>query len=157
MAGMSSCQPIYDIGGGQMFVLQNDFSVEYLSAVIDYPAQQIYSSPTDSRLWFTYDTTTLQIKSTYSGLCLDNLGHGYSSQSSTSDTLALTTCGNSFTQQFVYQPGNKWLLNPNNVNVKCLDGDNAFNALYVFLCPDGATNHQWTITLICLPGIVVNC
>ena len=156
MAGMYSCQALYDIGVGQTFVLQNDQSGEYLSAVSTNPLQQIFSSPTDSRLWFTYDTTTLQIKSVYNGLCLDDLGHGYSSSSSTSDIMGFTSCTDSFTQQFVYQPGNKWLVNPNNVNYKCLDGDNAFDAIYVFYCPDGGTNHQWTITLVCPPGIVIN-
>ncbi len=156
MAATSSCQPIYDIGGGgQTFVLRNIQSGEYLSAVSANPLQQISSSLNDSRLWFTYDTTTLQIKSAYNGLCIDDLGHGYSSQSSTSDTLALTGCTDSFTQQFVYQPGNNWFLNPNNAYDKCFDGFTGYGpAIYLWQCTEGATNHQWTITLLCPPGTV---
>ena len=158
MAGTSSCQSIFDIGGGHPFILQNNQSGEYLSAVSNPNLQQISSPPTDSQLWFTYDTTILQIKSLDSGLCIDDLGHGYSSQSSTSDTLALTFCTERSSQQFVYQPGNKWLLNPNNAYDKCFDGNPAFPAIYLWSCPDthGGTNHQWTITLICPPGTLMN-
>ena len=157
MAATSSCQPIYDIGGGgQTFVLRNSQSGEYLSAVSANPLQQISSSLNDSRLWFTYDTTTLQIKSAYNGLCIDDLGHGYSSQSSTSDTLALTGCTDSFTQQFVYQPDTGYLVNPNNAYDKCFDGNPSYPAIFLWSYPDthGGTNHQWTITLICPPGTV---
>ena len=156
MAGTSSCQPIYDIGGGQAFVLQNVDSGEYLSAVSTNPLQQIASSPTDPRLWFTYDTTKLQIKSLYNDLCIEDLDHGYSSSSSTSDTLAFTGCDYRIAQQFVYQPNNKWLLNPNNAYDKCLDGSPGYPGIYLWYCPDGGTNHQWTIILICPPGTVIN-
>ena len=156
MAGTSSCQPTYIIGGGQTFVLRNVETGGYLSAFSTYPLKQIYTSPTDSRLWFTYNTTTLQIKSAYSGLCLDDLGHGYSPQSSTFDTLGFNLCTESFTQQFVYQPGNKWLLNPNNPYDKCLDGNPSYSAIYGWYCPYGGTNHQWTVILICPSGIVIS-
>ena len=152
MAGTSTCQTIYNIGGGQHFVLQNVYSGEYLSAVSTNPLQQISSSLTDSRLWFTYDTSTMRIASTYAGLCLDDQGHGYSSSSSTSDTLALTTCSTSPTQQFVYQPSTSYLLNPNNAYDKCIDGNSAFSALFLWSCPDGTANHQWTVVLVCSPG-----
>ena len=76
MVGTSSCQPTYNIGDGHTFVLQNDYSGDYLSAVSTNPLQQISSSPSDSRLWFTYDSTTLQIKSLSNGLCIDDLRHG---------------------------------------------------------------------------------
>ena len=152
MAGTSTCQTIYNIGGGQRFVLQNVYSGEYLSAVSNNPLQQISSSLTDSRLWFTYDTSTMRIRSMYNSLCLDDLGHGYSSLSSTSDTLALTTCGTSSTQQFVYQPSTSYLLNPNNAYDKCIDGNSAYSALFLWSCPDGTLDHQWNIILVCPAG-----
>ena len=154
MARSSTCQPIYDIGGGYTFVLKNVQSGEYLSAVSIKPMQQISSSLNDSRLWFTYNTTTLQIKSEYSGLCIDDLGHGYSSMSSTNDILAFTDCGNSFSQQFVYQPSTGYLVNPNNAYDKCIDGFTGYGHIYLWLCSDGGTNHQWTITVVCPPGIL---
>ena len=158
MAGNSSCQPIYDIGGGgRTFVLQNDQSGEYLSAVSDNPLQQISSSLNDSRLWFTYDTTTLQIKSEYNGLCIDDLRHGYSSQSSTSDTLVFNGCTDSFSQQFVYQFDTGYLVNPNNAYDKCIDGYIGYgHNIYLWYCPQGTTNHQWTIILVCPSGNVTN-
>ena len=155
MAGNSSCQPIYDIGGGShTFVLQNNQSGEYLSAVSDNPLQQISSSLNDSRLWFTYDTTMLEIKSVYNGLCIEDLGHGYSSQSSTSDTLAFTGCDNRIAQQFVYEPDTGYLLNPNNAYDKCIDGFTGYGHIYLWHCTSGATNHQWIIILICPPGTI---
>ena len=157
MAGNSTCQPIYDIGGGgHTFVLKNVQSGEYLSAVSNNSLQQISSSLNDSRLWFTYNTSTLQIKSGYNGMCIDDLGQGYSSQSSTSDSLAFTDCFNIFTQQFVYQPDTGYLVNPNNAYDKCMDGYIGYGHIYMWLCSDGGTNHQWAITLICPPGTVLS-
>ena len=155
MAGSSSCQPLYDLGNGQIFVLKNDQSSEYLSAIDNSSVKQIPSSPSDYRLWFTYDNITLQIKSSYNGLCLDDLGHAYSSLKSTSDTLAFTPCSYSITQQFVYQPDTNWIINPNNPYDKCLDGNAQFPSIYLWYCPDGNTNHQWNITVICPPGTVI--
>ena len=156
MAATSSCQPIYDIGGGQTFVLRNNQSGEYLSAVSADPLQQISSSLNASRLWFTYDTTTLQIKSAYNGYCIDDFLYGYWSQSSTGDIPGLSGCGDNFTQQFVYQPGNEWLLNPNNGFDHCFDGNPTISHIFLWPCTVGATNLQWTITLICPPGTVIS-
>ena len=135
-----------------MFVLQNAYSNEYLSASNSNPVQQIASTPTDSSLWFTYDTISMRITSWYSGLCLDDSNNGYSSVSYTTDTLAFTTCGSSPTQQFVFQPDTSYLLNPNNPYYKCLDGNYAYPAIYLWYCPDGYANHQWIIILVCSPG-----
>ena len=152
MAGTSTCQPIYDIGGGQTFVLQNVQSGEYLSAVSTNPLQQISLPLNDSRLWFIYDSTKLEIKSEYNGMCIDDLGNGYSSQSSTNDILAFTGCGYSFTQQFIYQPSTGYLVNPNNAYDKCMDGFTGYGHIYMWHCTSGATNHQWSIILICPAG-----
>ena len=154
MAGTSTCQPIYDIGGGQTFVLKNVRSGEYLSAVSTNPLQQISLPLNDSRLWFTYDSTKLEIKSEYNGMCIDDLGNGYSSQSSTNDILAFTGCGYSFTQQFIYQPSTGYLVNPNNAYDKCIDGW-YYPANFLQHCTSGATNQQWTIILICPAGNVI--
>ena len=154
MAGTSYCQPIFNIGGGQRFILQNVESGEYLSAVSNNPVKQVGYSSTDQRLWFTYDTSTMRITSTSNNLCLDDLYNGYSSQSSTGDTLGLTSCSSSPTQQFAYQPSTSYLLNPNNQYDKCIDGNPSYPALYVWYCPDGIQNHQWAVIPVCSPGEV---
>ena len=157
MVGTSSCQPIFDIGGGQTLVLRNAYSGEYLSAVSNSTLQQISSSPNDSRLWFTYDTNTLQIQSLHNGLCINDLWHGYSPNNSTSDTLAFSGCTNIFFEQFVYQPDTGYLLNPNNAYDKCIDGYPGYGpAIFLWQCTSGATNLQWTITLVCPPGSVTS-
>ena len=140
MVGTASCQPIYDIGGGQPFVLQNDQSGEYLSAISNGPIELISSSPTDSRLWFIYNTTTFQIKSLYNGYCLDSWSSRYGC------SLAYTVCSDSFSQQFIYQPGNKWLLNPHSA---------AFNNCFAL---HGPSFRQWTIfiTVPCRPSEPIN-
>ena len=157
MAAKSSCLPIYDIGGGQIFALQNVQSGEYLSAVSGSYLKQISTSPNDTRVWFTYDTATLQIRSVNDSRCIDDLGNGFSSQSSTNDFLTFSACDGSFTQQFVYQPDTRFLLNPNNPYYKCIDGNPSLSTIFLYYCPDGIPNHQWTITLICPPGAVRSC
>ena len=66
--------------------------------------------------------------------------------------MAFTTCSASTTQQFAYFPAQKYLLNPNNAYDKCLDGNSAFPAVFLWQCTDGATNHQWTPLIVCAPG-----
>ena len=123
---------------------------QFLSAASTNPLQQFAYSASDKNQQFQYDPVTRQIYSPSTGLCLDDMGAGYSSQSSSDDHLAFQTCGTSSHQQFVYQPQSQYLLNPTNAFNKCLDGGGT--TIYLWYCPDGGTNHQWVITLICSPG-----
>ena len=97
----------------------------------------------------------MQIYNPYTNLCLDDEGNGYSSVSSTSDTLAFKPCSSSTSQQFAYFPWTKFILNPNNPYDKCLDSYNQYPAIYLWDCPKGGSNHQWNIILSCMPGTLI--
>ena len=167
--GFSSCfaSQIFD---GQRFAIQSLFTKLNLTADIPDPVEpgpliqasegfspNAFFTPANIYLdLFTYDSTTMQIYNPSTGLCLDDLGHGYSTDSSVSDTLEFTTCSSSKTQQFAYFPSTKYLLNPNNPYDKCLDSNYKylFPDIFLWPCPYGDLNHQWDVILSCMPGII---
>ena len=55
----------------------------------------------------------------------------------------------------MYQPATGYLLDPNNAYDKCFDGFPGYGpAIYLWDCPEGTTNHNWTVTLVCPPSTV---
>ena len=158
MSGTGTCFSD-NINNGQLFALWNIYSRMFLSARQD-PSQspslaiQEDTSPSDPNVQFTY-TSSRQIVNPSSQLCLDDLDHGYSAIDSTDDTLAFTPCKTpiSFTQQFAHSPEYLWIVNANNLFDKCLDGNYAFPHIFLYTCPEGATDHQWEVVQVCPAGI----
>ena len=160
MSGTDTCFSD-SINNGQRFALQNVYSKMLLSARQDpslspSPAIQESTPLDDPNVHFIY-TSSRQLVNPNSQLCLDDLGHGYSTSDSTNDYLAFTACKTpiSYTQQFAHSPEELWLVNPNNLYDKCLDGNDAFPNLFLYTCPYGATDHEWNIVLVCPPGFVL--
>ena len=154
--GAYTCYAYFGINSGYPFAFQNSATGEYLSAISNTTLKQISSAHTDPRLWFTFDTLTFQMKSSYNGLCLDDLGRGYSPSSSTNDTVVFTKCRKSSTQQFVYDEGIKRIFNPNNGYEKCFDGNSSYPSIFLWNCLLGGADLGWNILLICPPGIVIS-
>ena len=155
-SGSSGCY-LLSINNGQPFILQNGFTGQYLNATCVDPSQGVVSNDTVATpsLVFVYYSSSLQIYSPSLNLCMDDLGLGHSSVSSTNDTLAFRPCTSSITQQFVYIPQYQHIQNPNNPNNKCLDGKLGF--MYWWQCDDssvaGSVNSQrWSIHASCLHG-----
>ena len=156
-----------EIFDGQLFGIQSLYTNQYLTINIStsnlrgsnvtVPLRQGSLDLHSSYEWFSYNSTTMQIYNPATNLCLDDLGHGYTATPSTSDTLAFTRCTSSKTQQFVYFPSTKYILNPNNPYDKCLDGNNQYPEVFLWQCPYGGLNHQWDIVLSCMPGKFVYC
>ena len=159
-----------EIFDGQLFGIQSLYTNRYLttdpyfgvtstsnlrgSNTTTIPLKQSCANLYSSYNWFSYNSTTMQIYNPTTNLCLDDLGHGYSADSSVSDTLAFTPCSSSKTQQFAYFPSTQYLLNPNNPYDKCLDGNSQYPSVYLWQCPYGGKNHQWDVVLSCMPGIL---
>lgn len=141
-----------DILGGQLFAFQSLYTNEYLSAANSHPLQQLPSTLSDPYVLFTYNSSTMQIYNPATGLCLDDMGHGYASVSSPSDTLGFEPCNSGKSQQFGYTIFTQYILNPNNPYDKCLDSNSQYPAIYLWSCPYGGVNHEWSTLLSCAPG-----
>ena len=154
--GSSACY-LQSINNGLPFILQNGFTGQYLNATSADPTHGVVSNNTVATpsLVFVYYSSSLQIYSPSLNLCMDDLGLGYSSASSTNDTLAFRPCTSSLTQQFVYIPQYQHIQNPNNPNNECLDGKLGF--MYWWQCDDGGVpgsvaSQQWSVHASCLHG-----
>ena len=159
MSGTGACFSD-SINNGQLFALQNVYSQMLLSArqnlsLSPSPAIQESTVLSDPNVQFTY-TSARQIVNPNSQLCLDDMGNGYSTADSTNNILAFTLCKTppSYTQQFAHSPDYLWVVNPNNLYDKCLDGNYAFPHIFLYTCPYGASDHQWNVVLVCPPGFV---
>ena len=150
-----------EIFDGELFVIQSQSSYPINMMLSAEPQQgaivlmeQPYSASVEKSYYFTYNSTTMQIYNPATNLCLDDLGHGYSVDSSTSDTLAFTPCSSSKTQQFAYFPSTKHIMNPNNPYDKCLYGNNnQYSEVFLSQCPySGLYSYQWDVVLSCMPG-----
>ena len=106
VASTGTCFP-YIINNGQLFALQNVYSKMFLSARQDpnlqlTPAIQEDTLPSDPNVQFISSLTNLY--NPHTNLCLDDLGHGYSSTDSTDNYLAFRDCIQYYSQQFTHSP-----------------------------------------------------
>ena len=156
----SGCYSL-NINSGQRFALLNVYSQRFLSARQDPDQNSSFvvqedTLPSDPNVQLVYIFKLMhnsgQIFSPTTNLCLDDLNNGYSAADSTSNNLAFRSCTGSSNQEFAHSPESLWLINPTNPYNKCLDGNYAFPYIFLYTCPEGASDHQWIIVQVCSPG-----
>ncbi len=152
LPGSSTCY-LSRINDDFPFALENEkIQSSWLGVTQDYPVEL-----SNLTTVFVYNSNSMALYNPSTNLCLDDLGNGYSTNSSLTDYLALKPCSNvtNPNQQFVYVPLTHHIYNPNNPYSKCLDGTTS--SVYMYTCdlgnnPGSDPYQRWTVIPVCAPG-----